>query len=115
MRNSKKTYSMRGQKRVIMNPKNSRSSRNFWHICKILPGDYKDYGGLVEKGREFGKAYNDCSCGCKWFMELYAGDDSKCPYDLDWGVCVNPKSHRAGLLTFEHQAGFGCHEYTTRG
>jgi len=28
---------------------------------------------------------------------------------MDWGVCANPKSPRAGLLTFEHQ---GCPEFT---
>ena len=27
---------------------------------------------------------------------------------MDWGVCANPKSPRAGLLTFEHQ---GCPEF----
>jgi hypothetical protein len=30
------------------------------------------------------------------------------PASLDWGVCGNPRSHRAGLLTFEHQ---GCGEF----
>jgi hypothetical protein len=44
----------------------------------------------------------DCSCGCKWFVEL-AGE-----VGLDWGVCSCPKSPRAGLLTFEHQ---GCKEF----
>jgi len=28
---------------------------------------------------------------------------------MDWGVCANPKSPRAGLLTFEHQ---GCPAFT---
>ena len=27
------------------------------------------------------------------------------PLNLDWGVCINPRSPRSGLLTFEHQ---GC-------
>jgi len=27
---------------------------------------------------------------------------------MDWGVCVNPASPRAGLLTFEHQ---GCEQF----
>lgn len=26
----------------------------------------------------------------------------------DWGICANPESPRAGLLTFEHQ---GCPQY----
>jgi hypothetical protein len=27
---------------------------------------------------------------------------------LDWGICANAKSPRAGLLTFEHQ---GCPDF----
>ncbi len=30
------------------------------------------------------------------------------PARLDWGVCGNPASHRAGLLTSEHQ---GCPQF----
>lgn len=30
------------------------------------------------------------------------------PLGADWGVCSNPKSPRAGMLTFEHQ---GCREF----
>jgi hypothetical protein len=30
--------------------------------------------------------------------------------DADWGVCVNVRSQRVGLLTFEHQAGHQCWE-----
>ena len=37
----------------------------------------------------------DCSCGCKYFLD----------FSGDWGVCANPDSIRAGLLTWEHQ---GC-------
>ena len=44
----------------------------------------------------------DCSGGCKWFHTLGGRASS------DWGVCGNPASHRAGLLTFEHQ---GCPEF----
>lgn len=39
----------------------------------------------------------DCSCGCYYFIELEGNGD--------WGVCCNPESPRAGLLTWEHQ---GC-------
>jgi hypothetical protein len=45
----------------------------------------------------------DCSCGCIWFCEL-AGN-----VGMDWGVCGNPRSPRAGLLTFEHD---GCEWFT---
>jgi hypothetical protein len=43
---------------------------------------------------------NDCSCGCKFFIEL---QDSG-----DWGVCNNSESPRAGFLTWEH---FGCPKF----
>jgi hypothetical protein len=29
---------------------------------------------------------------------------------MDWGVCTNPRGPRKGLLTWEHQAGYGCFE-----
>jgi hypothetical protein len=39
---------------------------------------------------------------------LVLADTREANISLDWGVCVNPKSHRCGLLTFEHQ---GCPEF----
>ena len=72
-------------------------------ICKVLPTDYKDYGGTVERWAT-GDDYPDCSCGCRYFLPL-EGDLS-----TDWGVCSKPNAPRAGLLTFEHQAGYGCFE-----
>lgn len=65
-------------------------------IVKHLPGDFEPYG---ERSREYG---SDCSCGCKHFLKL------KGSLGHDWGVCANPISPRAGLLTFEHQ---GCDEF----
>jgi hypothetical protein len=47
---------------------------------------------------------NDCSCGCYFFHPLL-GD-----LQTDWGVCTNPQSPRAGLLTFEHM---GCAFYAS--
>jgi hypothetical protein len=44
----------------------------------------------------------DCSGGCRWY-HILAGRRGQ-----DWGVCANPRSPRAGLLTFEHQ---GCREF----
>ena len=70
-----------------------------WSIVKVLPSDYKDYGGEVERWAD-GDDYPDCSCGCKWFWAL----------DADWGVCTKPDAPRAGLLTWEHQTGRGCFE-----
>ena len=41
----------------------------------------------------------DCSSGCKHFIPLEGR------VGMDWGVCSEPRSPRAGLLTFEHM---GC-------
>lgn len=60
-------------------------------VCLHLPTDYEPYGYRVRDGA-------DCSCGCRWFLALEE-------WPADWGVCVNPRSPRCGLLTFEHQ---GC-------
>ena len=71
-----------------------------WQIVRLLPSDYTDYGGEVIRWQDSSKAYPDCSTGCRHWW----------PLDGDWGVCRNPRSARAGLLTFEHQAGEGCWE-----
>lgn len=65
-------------------------------LCVHLPTDFEPFG---KRSREddWGP---DCSCGCLHFRSL---EDHS-----DWGVCSNPKSPRAGLLTFEHQ---GCREF----
>lgn len=61
---------------------------------EIAHGEREDSRGRL------GEAW-DCSCGCKWYNPLsHLGGD--------WGVCCNPASHRAGLLTFEHQ---GCEHF----
>jgi hypothetical protein len=67
-------------------------------FVKELPGDFEPFG---ERSRETDWG-PDCSCGCKHFLKL------KGALGYDWGVCANPKSPRAGLLTFEHQ---GCKEF----
>ena len=71
-----------------------------WDCVKRLPTDYSDYGGEIERWAD-GDDYPDCSSGCKYWLAL----------DNDWGVCNNVNSPRAGLLTWEHQAGKGCFEY----
>lgn len=70
---------------------------HLWSICKQLPQDYKPYGQVDRDNNK------DCSCGCSYFYKLES--KSKERLYLDWGVCGNPKSHRCGLMTFEHQ---GC-------
>lgn len=70
----------------------------------ILPSDYDEYGGDVKRWKDPTLDYPDCSAGCVHFVPLGDGLGS------DWGVCSNAKSPRKGLLTWEHQAGFGCFE-----
>ena len=72
---------------------------HLWAVCIRLPADYEPYGYRKRDNGEEGTWHADCSTGCRWYVEL-AGK-----FGLDWGVCTNPRSHRCGLLTFEHQ---GC-------
>lgn len=69
-----------------------------------LPTDYSNYGGEVERWSDESLPYPDCSSGCRHFIPL-AGE-----LGSDWGVCGKKGFPRAGLLTWEHQAGFGCFE-----
>jgi hypothetical protein len=81
-------------------PANIRQHDLLHLVCVHRPTDFAPYGIRQREAA-------DCSCGCKHFMTL-AGD-----LGMDWGVCANPRSPRAGLLTFEHQ---GCEffEYDER-
>ena len=81
---------------------------NLKKACKILDTDYIDYGGKISRWVDPTADYNDCSCGCKHFVPLY--DEKYKGPSIDFGVCTNAKSRRYGLLTFEHQAGYGCFE-----
>lgn len=78
-------------------------------ITKRLATDYTDYGGQVERWQHPEDFYPDCSSGCRYYRRL-VDTSSSFKEDSDWGVCTNPRSPRAGLLTFEHQAGHGCYE-----
>jgi hypothetical protein len=77
-------------------------------LCKVLDTDYIDYGGRISRWADSSYNYNDCSCGCKYFIPLY--NEKYRDADMDFGVCTNKKSKRCGLLTFEKQAGYGCFE-----
>lgn len=79
-----------------------------WQVVMRLPTDYSDYGGNVRRWADPDLPYPDCSNGCRWWRPLYS--ELQRGADGDWGVCANPDSPRAGLLTFEHQAGDGCWE-----
>jgi hypothetical protein len=76
-----------------------------WQVVKRLPTDYTEYGGKVKRWEDVEGYYPDCS-GCQRFHRLHNVTESS--WDSDWGVCANPDSPRAGLLTWEHQAGVGC-------
>ena len=78
-----------------------------WNIVKVLPTDYKDYGGNIERWADDRMDYPDCSMGCAHYRRLSSQYEIGSG-DADWGVCVNVDSPRAGLLTWEHQAGSGC-------
>lgn len=69
-------------------------------VCIHRPTDFAPYGIRQREAA-------DCSCGCKHYVTLAGA------LGADWGVCTNPRSPRAGLLTFEHQ---GCEffEYDER-
>lgn len=77
---------------------------DLFKCLRVLPTDYDSYGGEVERWKDPGLAYPDCSCGCRHFLPLAGALGS------DWGVCSRKDSPRAGFLTWEHQAGFGCFE-----
>lgn len=79
-----------------------------WQVVKILPTDYTDYGGEIERWAAAEKNYPDCSSGCRHYRRLHSQYEDVA--DADWGVCANPESPRAGLLTWEHQAGYECWE-----
>lgn len=72
--------------------------------CRNLPGDYTPWGDVQrEDSAAPQRWWPDCSSRCRHFVVLQdAGEEA---VSHDWGVCINPKSHRYGLLTFEHQ---GC-------
>ncbi len=63
-------------------------------VMKRLPSDFAPWG---ERSRER-EPGPDCG-GCRWLIPLEDWSTG------DWGVCHNPKSPRAGLLTYQ---GLGC-------
>jgi hypothetical protein len=73
--------------------------RGWFGLSRTLDSDFEPYG---ERSRSDGNPA-DCSCGCRYFVPLAPTALSE-----DWGCCLNKKSPRAGLLTFEHQ---GCREF----
>lgn len=83
---------------------NDKRHKALWKACRTLPEDYKPWGEVF-RWEDPSLFYPDCSTGCRYFAPLHDGQDEDGWADPDWGVCTNPKSHRCGLLTYEHQ---GC-------
>lgn len=83
-------------KREISREEQRRLHELLLELCTPLPTDFEPWGRR-SRDEDWGP---DCSCGCLHFQSLEAHSD--------WGVCSNPKSPRAGMLTFEHQ---GCREF----
>jgi len=73
-----------------------------WAVCKLDVEDYEPYGKVDRDVAAEKYGAGDCSSGCRWFHKLDG------PVGLDFGVCGNPRSHRKGLLTWEHQ---GCRAF----
>lgn len=76
-------------------PEHNSAHNRFLELAIEMESDFEPYGKRTREGEH----WQDCSCRCRHFAIL-AG-----PLGADWGVCMNKKSPRAGLLTFEHQ---GC-------
>ena len=83
-------------KRTLSRDEQQRLHELLHTLCAHLPTDFAPYGQRSREG-DWGP---DCSCGCLHFRALAD--------HVDWGVCSNLQSPRAGLLTFEHQ---GCREF----
>ena len=80
----------------------TNAPKQLFACLRVLATDYDTYGGKVNRWADPAVDYPDCSCGCRFFIPLTD------PYAHDWGVCSKAEAPRAGLLTWEHQAGFGC-------
>jgi hypothetical protein len=89
--------SLRSKRELRLKP-GYQTHEALWRVAKRLPSDFQPYG----KRKRSDLSPGDCSSNCRWFHKV-AGMRG-----LDWGVCANPKSPRAGLLTFEHM---GCPRY----
>jgi hypothetical protein len=75
-----------------------RNHEQLFDIARRLPTDFEPWG---QRSRDM-PTQPDCASDCRFFTRLDGGAG------LDWGVCVNPQSLRAGLLTYQN---FGCLEF----
>jgi len=77
---------------------NNPTDEELWDACRRLPSDWEPHGQRKWHGRP--EARPDCDT-CRWFAGLFHASP-------DWGICANPVSERAGLLTFREQ---GCWQH----
>jgi hypothetical protein len=67
-------------------------------VLRTLPSDFAPWGTRSRQD----EPGPDCSAGCRWLIPLEDWPTG------EWGICHNPKSPRAGLLTFQS---LGCREF----
>ena len=79
-------------------PAHAAAHHRLLELAEEKDTDFEPYGIRTREGEK----WQDCSVGCRHFAVL-AG-----PLGSDRGICMSPRSPRAGLLTFEHQ---GCPEF----
>lgn len=79
--------------------------KNLIECLKILPTDYSEYGGDIKRWERKEINYPDCSMGCKFFVQL----EEQINFGA-LGICAKKGAPRAGMLTWEHQAGLDCFE-----
>jgi hypothetical protein len=84
-------------KLISCSPEHHGAHDRLLELAVEMETDFEPYGKRPREGP-------DCSCGCRHFATLEG------VLGADWGVCMNKRSPRAGLLTFEHQ---GCPEFET--
>ncbi len=78
------------------------SHEHCFRIVVRLPTDYQPWGEVHRWEGAWNGCDPDCSTSCKFWWN----------HGGDWGTCCNPASPRHGLLTFEHQAGRGCYQWS---
>lgn len=74
------------------------NDKYFWNVVRVLPTDYHDFGGRIERFAHPEEFYPECK-NCRFFKKIN---------EEGWGICISVDAPRSGLLTYESQAGFDC-------
>ena len=85
----------------VPDPAPARPGLSHEQLVSVLRQHPEDHGGYGDAEQPHNPQCSD-GWGCKFFHTLEGARG------MDWGVCGNPESHRAGLLTFEPQ---GCSKF----